>query len=503
MANKEQNNENEITKDTKSTQTEPVVEVVEEKKDKKEKKDLTISQRKVRHGILSTVAVVVVIAAVIILNVFLSSKNWSIDLTSSKLYTLSDATEKMLDTLKKDTKITVYFLNAKGNTNSVYTNILDQIENASKYVTVEYKDLELYPDFASKYITDGSNAAENDMIVVGNDRSRYVSSSDYVSYDYGEDGSASTTVNLESKLVSAIDYCMTGEATKVYTLTGQGETDLSDNFQSGLSNDNYDIESLDVVVSGGIPKDCKLLIINSPTSDLSDSLVENIEEYMDNGGKLFVTLNPNQTYEKLNALLLKYGVKVNEGIVVENGSGYYMGNYPTYLLPTLASHDITQPISSKSMHILAPVSKGLSAEKVDGYTVTDLLVTSNDSFSKVDVSSGSGEKTKDDIDGPFAIAQIVTNKDDEGVVFVSGSSSMDVSDIDSVVSGANSSFYCNAVNYMTAQESKIAVKSPTVTNTHAVFTSFASKMITAIGLIGIPVLLIVLGIVVIVVRKRS
>ena len=56
---------------------------------------------------------------------------------------------------------------------------------------------------------------------------------------------------------------------------------------------------------------------------------------------------------------------------------------------------------------------------------------------------------------------------------------------------------------MTAQESKIAVKSPTVTNTHAVFTSFASKMITAIGLIGIPVLLIVLGIVVIVVRKRS
>ena len=97
VANKEQNNENEITKDTKSTQTEPVVEVVEEKKDKKEKKDLTISQRKVRHGILSTVAVVVVIAAVIILNVFLSSKNWSIDLTSSKLYTLSDATEKMLD----------------------------------------------------------------------------------------------------------------------------------------------------------------------------------------------------------------------------------------------------------------------------------------------------------------------------------------------------------------------------------------------------------------------
>ena len=103
----------------------------------------------------------------------------------------------------------------------------------------------------------------------------------------------------------------------------------------------------------------------------------------------------------------------------------------------------------------------------------------------------------------MAIAKIVTDSEGKGVVFVSGSSSMGENDIDDYVANANSNFYCNAVNFMAEADNKISVKAPTVTQSYAVFTAFASKMIMAIGIIGIPLLLIVLGIVVMVVRRNN
>lgn len=472
-----------------------------EQKDESSAKELSIGERKVRHGIFSTASVIVVIALVVALNVFLSSKDWKYDFTAEKLYTLSDATEKLVNSLEKDQKINIYFLNAQSEVNTVYKNILSQYEKLSKMITVEYKDLELYPNFAADYLSEGQSAAENDMIVVCGDRYRYISSSDYLTQDYNTGG---TTVNVETRVTSAIDYCVSEEISKVYVMSGQGEQALSSNFETGLTNDNYEVEELDIVSTGGIPTDCNLLIINAPTADLSEGIIQNIEQYMENDGKLFVVLDPTKMYKNLNGLLAKYGVKVEEGIVIDPSAGYYMSNYPTYLLPTVASHEISTPISNANLHIVAPVSKGLSTiSDVEGYTVTDLLVTSAESYSKIDTESSDVAKKDEDVAGPLAIAQIVTNSDDKGVLFVSGSSSMGQNDIDDYVANANSNFYCNAVNYMAEAQSKISVKAPTVTQNYAVFSAFASKMIMAIGIIGIPLLLIVLGIVVMVVRRNN
>jgi ABC-2 type transport system permease protein len=306
-------------------------------------------------------------------------------------------------------------------------------------------------------------------------------------------------------VTAAINYVVEDERQIIYTMTGQGEQDLGSNFQSALETDNYDIEELNIIQTGGIPSDCALLVINAPSSDLDTSIVSMIDEYMENDGKLFVVLDPNDTYPNLNAMLAEYDVQVEDGIVLETGDGYYMGSYPTYLLPTLASHDITTPISTKNMSIVAPVSKGLTAISDDSsdYTVTDLLVTSSYSFSKVDTSSSSIEQTDDDIAGPLAVAQVVDNADGDGVLFVSGCSSMAVDEIDNYVSNANTNLYSNAVNYLTQQENKISIKAPVVTNNYAVFSAFATKMVLAIGIVGIPLFLLVLGVVVVLVRRNN
>lgn len=476
----------------------------ENKKSEKEIKNLTIAERKARHGIFTTTSIIVVIAIVIALNIFLSSKNWSYDFTSNKIYTLSEGSKKIAKNLKDDQKITIYFLNKESEAASVYKSILNQYKKASKNIKVEYKDLKLYPNFANKYLTGDQKAAADDIIVVCNDRSRLVSSSDYLSYDYNESGDATTSINLEPKITAAINYVTSDSTPVIYTLSGQGEGELGTNITDGLSTDNYDVQALDIVSAGAIPKDCSLLVINAPTNDLNTTITDMLKEYMNNGGKLLVILDPNKMYKNLNKFLTEYGVKVEEGIIVETGSGYYMNSNPTYLLPTLCSHEITKPISTSDLHILAPVSKGLSAvDDVKDYKVTDLLQTSAESYSKVDTSSEDIQKTDEDIEGPLAVAQVVDNSKGEGVMVVCGSSSMGVNEIDDYVSKANSNFYSNAVNYLTDQDSKIAVKATKVTNSYAVFTAFATKMVMALGVVGIPLFILIIGFVVWFVRRNS
>ncbi|MBQ4231758.1 MAG: hypothetical protein II699_00635, partial [Lachnospiraceae bacterium] len=234
-----------------------------------------------------------------------------------------------------------------------------------------------------------------------------------------------------------------------------------------------------------------------------EAVLDILREYMSKDGKLFVVVDPNEMYKNLNKFLLEYGVKVNEGVMLEMGSGYFMGNYPTYLLPTLNDHEITAPISKAGYKVLCPIVKGLSTEKTDGYDVTELLVTSSQSYSKIDTKSGKIEKEDKDIAGPLSVADVVDNASGDGVMFVSGCSSMGVDEIDGYVSGANVNLYANAVNYLVGQTNMISVKPTTVSNDMAVFSARGSKMVLAVGIIGIPLFLILLGVVVIIARKNK
>lgn len=500
MSKKKKTNKTEVSKKELQQEAVETIKVTDEVVEK-ETKQITMSQRRARHGVLSTTMVIIVIAAVFALNAFLSTKEWNYDFTKEGLYTLSDSSKKLVGSLTKDQSITIYFLDKESNTNTVFKNVLSQYEKASKNIKVEYKDLELYPNFADDYVTDGQTASVGDTIVVCNDRSRYISNTEYVTNDYM---SGDTSLNVEPAITKAINSLITDDVSIIYTLTGQGEQDLGSDMAAALEQDYYEVRSLDIVSTGGIPSDATVLMINAPSSDIPETMISMIDEYMENGGKLFVVIDPNNTYANLNGMLAKYGVKVEDGIVLENGSGYYMGEYPTYLLPTLASHEITTPIAQAGLKVLAPICKGLTTiEDVKDYTVTDLLTTSAESYAKKDTKSEDYSKKDEDTAGPLAVAQIVTNKDNEGILFVSGCSSMGVDEINQYVSSANTNLYNNAVNFMTNQDNKISVKAPTVSSDRAVFTAFASKMILALGVIGIPLCLLIIGLVVMIARRRN
>ena len=110
-------------------------------------------------------------------------------------------------------------------------------------------------------------------------------------------------------------------------------------------------------------------------------------------------------------------MKTADGIVLEGDTNHYISQNPSYLLPNIESNDITSSLSSGSRYILMPLAQGIvkSDNYRDSLEITDILTTSDGSYSKVNVEDmQTMEKESDDIDGPFAVGVSITeNLDDE------------------------------------------------------------------------------------------
>ena len=89
--------------------------------------------------------------------------------------------------------------------------------------------------------------------------------------------------------------------------------------------------------------------------------MKKVKKYLNNGGKLFYVCNTDaDTLKNFESILDSYGIGINDGIVVETDGSMYMQGYPTYLLPTIETTDITSALAENKSYILMPVSKGFT-----------------------------------------------------------------------------------------------------------------------------------------------
>ena len=206
---------------------------------------------------------------------------------------------------------------------------------------------------------------------------------------------------------------------KLYMLTGHGESALSTSFQTAVEKQNVETEELSLLTVEGVPKDADALFINAPTSDISEAERDAILEYLQSGGRLILITGPLQDgteLTNLEAVMEYYGVSAVDGIVVEGSQSNYIFPSPVNLLPEYGSHEITSPLSSGGYYMCLPLAQGLAVSDTgrDTVSVTQLLTTSDDAFSKLSGYSMSTYEFEDgDIEGPFALAVAVTETLDD------------------------------------------------------------------------------------------
>ena len=115
----------------------------EQKNEQKQKKTSLFSSRRLRHGGFATLLVVAVIVITILLNIVISTLDnvWglSYDLSSNRLYTISEQTERVVSAI--DEPVHIYALMQTGSESQTVENLLENYRRlAPDYITVTVVD---------------------------------------------------------------------------------------------------------------------------------------------------------------------------------------------------------------------------------------------------------------------------------------------------------------------------------------------------------------------------
>ena len=467
---------------------------------KDKKKILNVASK---GGSYSIVVTAIVIAILIVVNVLVSvlpTKYTKYDISSSQLYSITSSTKVVVNALEKD--VTIYWVVQNDQEDSVIENLLDKYDSLSDHITVVKKNPDVYPTFTQTYTSE--TVANNSLIVECGDKYRYIAYSDIYltdvdyttySYNYSFDG--------EGAITSAIDYVVSDELPKIYTLQGHGESDLPSEFSSQLEKENYEVESLSLLNIDEVPEDADCLLIYAPTSDISEEEATLLENYVNNGGKLLVMAGPTQdgTLTNLYSVLSSYGVDAVDGIVIENDRNYYTFQMPYILLPEMQSSDITDPLINSNYYVIFPLAQGLTIQSTS--SATSLLTSSSTSYSKVDgYNLTTYDKEDDDIDGSFALAVQVNTSNDGSLIWFGSSYYLEDS-YNAYSSGANLDMTMNALSELIGEREAVSIRSKSLNyNYLTISESNASTLKTwMIGII--PGVFVIYGIITVIERRRK
>lgn len=424
-----------------------------------------INKKKLKNGSSSMLYVILLVAVVVVVNLIVAEipeEYTLIDVSSQKLYTISDETRDFLDGLDQD--VTIYHIVQSGNEDSVIVRLLNRYAEYSDHITVETKDPVLYPNFTSQYTDE--QVSDNSLIVVCGERSKVISSSDLyqTEYDYYTGSSNTTDFDGEGQIDSAISYVTTEDLPIIYTLEGHGEMEMGTQMTDSLERANYQVESLNLLSSDSVPEDTGCLLIVSPKTDLTEDEANKIIEYLQGGGKAMIfadyTAEELPNFEKV---LENYGITPGDGIVMENDGNHYISQMPYYLLPNIESTDFTSDLISDNRYVLMAAAQPLDI--MDSYRdtleITPVLTTSEDAYVKADVENMTTFEQEDgDRAGQFNLGLAVTETVDEAndlqtqlVCF--GSYTLLDDQTNSQVTGGNQELVLAAIGWMCKNDTPV------------------------------------------------
>jgi ABC-type uncharacterized transport system involved in gliding motility auxiliary subunit len=218
----------------------------------------------------------------------------------------------------------------------------------------------------------------------------------------------------ENAITNALRKVLKLERKKIFFLAGHGERELNDPKPGGfqvakkaLENEGYEVEPLNLLTQGAIPKDAAVVIIASPKKPLLSTEVQSLKSYLEGGGRLLVML---QAFEDggLKDFLAGYGVDLDNGLILDvNQVSQSLGL--SAVMPIVSQYGpskITQDF--KNIVTIYPMARPLLLKKEQDTALLPLATTMSTSYEKLGQEWIKTEKAafddKTDKKGPFTVA---------------------------------------------------------------------------------------------------
>ena len=399
------------------------------------------------QGLLYTLIVIAILA---LINFFANRYNKSYDSTSSKQFTLSDQTVKIVKNLPQPLKITYWDQPTKF---QGAHDLLDRYKNLSSKIDVQYMDTDKK---RTQAIAAGVKTLGSIYINVGNKQQEAKSLT-------------------EEEITGAMVRAMKGGERSACFVLGSGEHSVADTERDGYSGfkelvekNTYKTDTLKMLEKPEIPATCTILVVGGPHRDYIQPEVDAIKNYVENGGRALFMLDPPLKFAKqeiddnqaLMNVLAAWGVKVDKDLVLDtSGVGQLFGLGPEFPLVTnYESHAIVREMKDTPSGF--PIARSLEVTKGDKTTVEKLFSTTDNSFATSNLASPEIKEGKDDKKGPLvlgAAGTYTTGKETGNGRFVVVGSSRWVSNSFLRFNG-NRDLVLNMMNWLSSDEDLISIR---------------------------------------------
>ena len=424
--------------------------------------------RQVKYGGYAALLTVAVIAGLILINLIVGQFAPQIDLTSNRLFSLSDQTIQVLDGINKPVKF--YGLWRPGEENQDVMPVINLYVSKSKNISLEIIDPDKNPGFVMRYNKEGGGIARGSLIVEGEKGFKIISAQDM--YDVSQSPQAGPTINgvsVERRITGALLYVGTGVTPVVYELSGHDEFPLETvKMKEIIERENLVLKSLNLLTTA-VPKDASAIVINSPRKDLAQAEAEKILEYLEKGGRLIMLADYNvRELANFNMVLENYGIRFDYGIVHEKDPNYVALD-PRTAWPDLTDHEITLPLADKGrtpVILFEAMSLSILEARRHTLEIAPLMVSSSSAFLRRDLDNTSEGKIPSDVSGPLMLgaavrdASALQSGDAQARIVVIGSGSL----LPLVLGGfdGNRDIFMNSLGWLQERPESISVRSKSI-----------------------------------------
>ncbi|WP_316833921.1 Gldg family protein [Pedobacter nutrimenti] len=281
---------------------------------------------------------------------------------------------------------------------------------------------------------------------------------------------------------------------------------------SSMINQGFDIDSISLE-RGEIPANIAALVIGDPKVAFSTVAKAKLEKYIAGGGNLIIAGEPGKQ-SIVNPLLTPLGVRMLDGTVVQRSKEYAFDLVAPILAPgSVAMAPALQPFFQQKVVVSMPGAGALSYEDTGAFAIHPLLMTDEQSSwikmgkFKVDSAALTFDAKAGDQKGSFPTALMLTrqvkNKEQRIVV---------ASDADFFSNGeltrgnmgtVNRYFAMKIFNWFTYGEFPVEVSRPQPKDNNTTLTKASVKIIQVLYYGVIPGAMFLIGMVLLIRRKRK
>lgn len=480
------------------------------------KKGIEIIKKKWLKNTFLTILLIAIIFAIYFgINYAVKKLNLEdIDLTTDKIYSISESTKTKLNELDKDVQIELINMS-----NYIYlSDFVNKYTQLNSQITIEkVDDLTQRPDIMNTYNLDSTDSL---IIVKSGERETQISLSDLYTYDYTTGEQIDTT---EEKITNAIIEVTIENKPKIYFL--EGHNYYSDNYfqlvKQDITAEANEIENLNILTKGSIPEDCDCLIITTLKEDITQIEKDELISYSNRGGKILLLADTNVLgieTPNFDEILNLYGFNISKGVLLEQDENQMFYNLPEFIIAKIESNELTQ--NSKMNINVCFIDAGRIEFKDEetlgnlGVTYSTIAKTSSKAFIRTNLKVSSLSKTNQDEDAVNSImGALVTRTLEDGntaemIVYSNAifATNQQVNINNNYAMYANmlcnnDDVVINSVAYLTKRTNTITIRKDSDSVSYTV-TQKQHNIITAI-IFGVPALVIICGIIVWQIRRRK